>query len=92
MSFDSVIGKCYLMYGDKIGMTPEDWFLAGPNRFYFLEGYNSKAKEFEALSENAMDIDRFEAAPAHNEVPKKLNTMDIFAGCGGKRNFRNNTC
>ncbi|CAG9855238.1 unnamed protein product [Phyllotreta striolata] len=45
VSFESVMGKCYLSYGYQHEDSSE-WAERGPFRFYFTEAYDPKTREF----------------------------------------------
>lgn len=44
--FGRVKGKCYLAFGEALNEPPSEWSQKGPNRFYFMQAYNSKSLEF----------------------------------------------
>lgn len=48
VSFDDVMGKCYVAHGDNFE-SPRDWSEKGPFRFYFTEMYNLKTHKFDEV-------------------------------------------
>lgn len=107
VKFSEVAGKCYLAYSENLSESVEEWFMGGPNRFYFTEAYNVKEKTFDEPPYNIINIGKPGKGkgkgkskakkvgetenkpvidkPVHHPVmTRKLRTLDLFAGCGGK--------
>ncbi|CAH1179610.1 unnamed protein product [Phaedon cochleariae] len=99
VSFDSIVGKCYLSFGDNL-KSPSDWSKEGPFRFYFTELYNPKTYEYDEVPMRAKNIGSLgkgkggkgkskvkvelpELAPEWESLDRPLRCMDVFAGCGG---------
>uniref|UniRef100_A0A3P8WZJ4 DNA (cytosine-5)-methyltransferase n=1 Tax=Cynoglossus semilaevis TaxID=244447 RepID=A0A3P8WZJ4_CYNSE len=47
VSMSEVLGRCQVEYGEDLNETIQEYSSGGPDRFYFLEAYNAKAKSFE---------------------------------------------
>ena len=88
VSIDKVVGKCYVKPMEN--MSEEDdlikWTDAGEDRFFIDLTYDADRETFEPLHtkvikalKQALDL---WPAPVLEPV-SALNTMDIFAGCGG---------
>lgn len=54
--FTKVIGKCYIAYGDGLGVPVNDWSRDGPHRFYFNQAYNLKTLTYEDVDNYAKKI------------------------------------
>ena len=88
LSMDKVIGNCYVMPMEN--RSEEDnlimWTDIMENRFYVDKNYDADNNTFEPLQANVIKelkqaLDLW-PAPVLESV-SALNTMDIFAGCGG---------
>ncbi|XP_057663832.1 DNA (cytosine-5)-methyltransferase PliMCI-like [Diorhabda carinulata] len=55
VSFDKVMGRCYLAYGYNFASSTE-WSEQGPYRFYFLEAYDAKKRKIFDLPAKAKNI------------------------------------
>ena len=90
ISMDEVVGNCYVKPMEMENNCIEDdlikWTDAGEDRFYVNNNYNADRKTFEPLEHHVIKelkqaLDLW-PAPVLESV-SALNTMDIFAGCGG---------
>nr|ALB00264.1 DNA (cytosine-5)-methyltransferase [Tigriopus japonicus] len=83
----SIRGKCHLCPKQLLQMDPSEWFEGGTNRFYFDRTYNSFEKVFEDLSPDVIErfsnLDHVHESGALPQISRPLNTLDVFAGCGG---------
>ncbi|CAG0886916.1 unnamed protein product [Darwinula stevensoni] len=94
--FESVRGKCFVIHDSNLSeMSPHEWCQKGPLRFYVSKGFDGTTGEFYDPPSQAIRL----GAPSkggkvkgksaartyksYDTVPKKLRTLDIFAGCGG---------
>ena len=46
MSVRLVTGRCYVVYGENLTSSPEEYRRAGPHRFYFTEAYDPTERKF----------------------------------------------
>lgn len=79
ISLDEIVGSCYVRPLENISEKNDliKWTDQGEDRFFVDKMYNADRKTYE-LNQNLS----LWPAPILEEVPA-LNTMDIFAGCGG---------
>ncbi|KRT82621.1 hypothetical protein AMK59_4034 [Oryctes borbonicus] len=56
LPFSSVVGKCYIAYGDSLHIPPQEWTSLGPNRFYFSQGYDAVAHCYTDVPSHAAKI------------------------------------
>uniref|UniRef100_A0A8B9R729 DNA (cytosine-5)-methyltransferase n=1 Tax=Astyanax mexicanus TaxID=7994 RepID=A0A8B9R729_ASTMX len=94
-----VLGRCRVEYGEDLVESVQEYSTGGPDRFYFLEAYNSKSKSFEDPPNHARSVVRKgkgkgkgKGKASSQDVPEqeaqelkvpKLRTLDVFSGCGG---------
>ena len=88
ISMDEVVGNCYVKPMENNSEEDEliKWTDNGEDRFYVDKLYNADRNTFEPLQAHVIKelrqaLDLW-PAPILEEV-SALNTMDIFAGCGG---------
>ena len=54
--FSFVCGKCYVMYGENMDTTEDEFFLNGPHRFIFDQAYDPDAQKFYNPSDEACKL------------------------------------
>ncbi|GAB6030288.1 DNA (cytosine-5)-methyltransferase 1 [Chamberlinius hualienensis] len=83
----SIAGKCFVVFGGRMFRSGslDSYFSGGPNRFYFLEGYNKTDESCFKVSKEVEEAFSMEKAnlESYPVLKKKLVALDIFAGCGG---------
>lgn len=90
--FSEVIGKCYLVHEETLSLGVNEWSTLGPDRFYFSKSYkeNDKNDSFfnlqELFSKVKASCYKTEDVPKDFFTMEKLKTLDIYGGCGGKKN------
>ena len=86
VSMEDVVGPCHVttLMGDLEETI--NWTDAGEDRFFVSEMYDANTREFSALPaevESAINSVLTSHPAPVLEAVKPLNTLDIFAGCGG---------
>ncbi|GFV05306.1 hypothetical protein TNCV_225171 [Trichonephila clavipes] len=71
VDFDKIIGKCYVVFGENLTESPEEYASKGPHRFYFNECYNKSSKTFEEPPTLAQRIGRVGKGGKGNVKGKK---------------------
>lgn len=54
--FNSVVGKCYVAYGDGLDVPTSEWSNLGPHRFYFNQMYDAIAQCYTDVPQYAARI------------------------------------
>uniref|UniRef100_A0A4W4H127 DNA (cytosine-5)-methyltransferase 1 n=1 Tax=Electrophorus electricus TaxID=8005 RepID=A0A4W4H127_ELEEL len=97
VSMVDVLGRCRVEYGEDLAESVQEYSSSGPDRFYFLEAYNSKSKSFEDPPNHARSVvhkgkgkgkGKGKAPSQEVQEPQELKvsnlrTLDVFSGCGG---------
>ena len=88
VSMDDVVGPCYVR---PVENTEEEedvvkWTDEGEDRFFISKSYNADYKKFRRIDQEMMammnaGLEKHPATLLDEVTP--LNTLDIFAGCGG---------
>ncbi|XP_040567550.1 DNA (cytosine-5)-methyltransferase PliMCI [Lepeophtheirus salmonis] len=85
----SVKGKCFIRPKTSIRVPIDEWSEEGEYRFYYSELYDSVKDDISELSFEALNYPRNKDSTDTTklnklpEVPRRLRTLDVFAGCGG---------
>ncbi|CAB4065193.1 DNMT1 [Lepeophtheirus salmonis] len=85
----SVKGKCFIRPKTSICVPIDEWSEEGEYRFYYSELYDSVKDDISELSFEALNYPRNKDSTDTTklnklpEVPRRLRTLDVFAGCGG---------
>ncbi|XP_055925172.1 DNA (cytosine-5)-methyltransferase PliMCI-like isoform X3 [Argiope bruennichi] len=58
VDFSNIKGKCYVIFGENLTESVEEYANKGPHRFYFYESYNRTSKSFEEPPTMAQRIGR----------------------------------
>ncbi|CAL1301280.1 unnamed protein product [Larinioides sclopetarius] len=58
VDFSKIKGKCYVVFGENLTESVEEYTSKGPHRFYFYENYNAASKSFEEPPTKAQRIGR----------------------------------
>lgn len=87
----SVAGKCYLRPKTLIEQDVMEWTQSGSCRFYFSKVYCHKERRTKRIPEGVMEkyqhSSQFsEEGGSYAPLERPLNTLDVFAGCGGLSN------
>ncbi|BES95266.1 Cytosine-specific methyltransferase [Nesidiocoris tenuis] len=99
ITFDLLVGKCFVVYTDNIEGDPLKWCEDGPDRFYFSESYDASDKKlvepsklFRKLGDAGKGGGKGKKsvvkqsnvnAPEYPAISRPLRCLDVFAGCGG---------
>nr|AFV53350.1 DNA (cytosine-5-)-methyltransferase 1 [Pleurobrachia bachei] len=83
VSVDKIVGSCTVRHGADIPDLAK--YSSRTDHFYFTEQWNAKEK---VLEDPPGDVRLSNKGPAKQKVvpeikPRKLRTLDVFAGCGG---------
>ncbi|XP_053320799.1 DNA (cytosine-5)-methyltransferase 1 isoform X2 [Spea bombifrons] len=94
-----VQGRCTVEYGEDLTESIQEYSAGGSDRFYFLEAYNAKTKNFEDPPNHARSVvvkgkgkgkgkGKLQPTKSENDQQNadkvhKLRTLDVFSGCGG---------
>ncbi|XP_059471899.1 DNA (cytosine-5)-methyltransferase 1-like isoform X2 [Neocloeon triangulifer] len=90
ISADEILGPAYVAYRGRLPDINK-WVQGGDSRFYYSEKYSLRTNTTSKVPLEAkhsigcidLETKRPAGAPCHKLPTEKLNTFDIFAGCGG---------